>query len=58
MALEFVIPLCREDLLKQRDSGSYVVLDTPLASELTSKVDGKTDLHHVKIHNSMTTMSV
>ena len=37
--LEFVIPLCREDLLKQRDSCSYVVLDAPSESELMSKID-------------------
>ena len=39
--LEFAIPLSREDLLRQRDSSSFVVLDTPLLSELTSKIDGK-----------------
>eukprot|EP00731_Ephydatia_muelleri_P015359 Em0008g1079a len=37
--LEFVIPLCREDVLKQRDSCSYVVSDAPSQSELMSKID-------------------
>lgn len=44
--LEFVIPLCREDVLKQRDSCSYVVSDAPSQSELMSKIDGKNTLRY------------
>ena len=55
--LEFQIPLCREDLLRQGDRSHYFVSDCCTCGELTAKIEGK-GIHVKRFNRFVGTLNV